>query len=176
MMNKGRTKAGIVILAVLCSVSIVKGVQAETYEYDELNRLKKVTYDTGKIITYEYDANGNIKNIQSSTQDTSGNDDTTTDETGGNENDDSSGKNENDDSNSGDEDDDATGGNENNQEQNGTEGIEPEQGQSGTSGATSNQNQNGLSQNPLPNNSVNQQQQDIITKKNGNCSEPFKQR
>lgn len=34
---------------------------AETYEYDELNRVTKVIYDDKSYITYEYDANGNIE-------------------------------------------------------------------------------------------------------------------
>ncbi|MBQ5676774.1 MAG: RHS repeat protein, partial [Lachnospiraceae bacterium] len=42
----------------------MKGVRAENFEYDKLNRLKKVVYDTGEILTYEYDANGNIKSVQ----------------------------------------------------------------------------------------------------------------
>lgn len=33
---------------------------AVTYEYDDLNRLKQVTYDNGKAIVYEYDEVGNI--------------------------------------------------------------------------------------------------------------------
>lgn len=35
--------------------------KAETYEYDELNRVTKVIYDDQSYTTYEYDANGNIK-------------------------------------------------------------------------------------------------------------------
>lgn len=37
---------------------------AETYEYDNLNRVTKVTYDDGSYVTYEYDKNGNITNIE----------------------------------------------------------------------------------------------------------------
>ncbi len=36
-------------------------VQADTYTYDELNRLKSVTYEDGSKVEYEYDANGNMK-------------------------------------------------------------------------------------------------------------------
>lgn len=44
------------------SVSVI-GVSAHagtvSYTYDELGRLKTVTYSTGVTITYSYDANGN---------------------------------------------------------------------------------------------------------------------
>ena len=36
-------------------------VQADTYEYDDLNRVTKVIYDDQSYTVYEYDANGNIK-------------------------------------------------------------------------------------------------------------------
>lgn len=32
---------------------------AVTYEYDDLGRLKKVIYDDGSHVTYQYDAAGN---------------------------------------------------------------------------------------------------------------------
>jgi YD repeat-containing protein len=32
---------------------------AITYEYDELGRVTKVTYDDGKYVQYQYDAAGN---------------------------------------------------------------------------------------------------------------------
>ena len=35
-------------------------VRAEKYEYDELNRIKKVIYDDGSYVEYTYDKNGNI--------------------------------------------------------------------------------------------------------------------
>ena len=35
-------------------------VDAETYEYDDLNRLTKIIYDDGSVVTYSYDKNGNI--------------------------------------------------------------------------------------------------------------------
>ena len=52
----------------LCSICLVSGllitssihVRAEEYEYDDLNRVTKVTYEDGSFVTYEYDANGNI--------------------------------------------------------------------------------------------------------------------
>jgi YD repeat-containing protein len=38
---------------------------AITYEYDELNRLKRVIYDNGASIVYEYDTAGNIVSVLS---------------------------------------------------------------------------------------------------------------
>lgn len=73
MAGKRKKAAGIIGLALLCSISIVKGVQAEeTYVYDKLNRLKKVTYDTGDVLTYQYDANGNIKSVERTKEDSNG--------------------------------------------------------------------------------------------------------
>lgn len=63
LITKRGKAAGITMLAVLCSLNIVIGVKAETYEYDNLKRLKKMTYDTGEIVIYEYDANGNMKSV-----------------------------------------------------------------------------------------------------------------
>ena len=74
MGNKRRKATGMILLAMLCSVGFVKGVNAETYEYDKLNRLIKVVYDTGEILTYEYDANGNIKSVQRTNKDGTGTD------------------------------------------------------------------------------------------------------
>lgn len=52
------------IVLFLCIVSLLVGIpltaRAETYAYDSLNRLKKVTYDNGSYVSYEYDKNGNI--------------------------------------------------------------------------------------------------------------------
>lgn len=48
-------------IAVFISLmSIACHAYAVTYEYDDLNRLKQVTYDNGKAIVYEYDEVGNI--------------------------------------------------------------------------------------------------------------------
>lgn len=33
---------------------------ADTYEYDNLNRLIRIVYDDGKVVTYSYDAAGNV--------------------------------------------------------------------------------------------------------------------
>ena len=41
-------------------VLICMKIQAETYEYDALNRVTKVIYDDQSYTVYKYDANGNI--------------------------------------------------------------------------------------------------------------------
>ena len=41
--------------------------QAETYEYDKLNRITKIIYDDGSITRYVYDKNGNLKSVISET-------------------------------------------------------------------------------------------------------------
>lgn len=38
-----------------------QSVSAQTYEYDDLNRVIKVIYEDESYTVYEYDANGNIK-------------------------------------------------------------------------------------------------------------------
>ena len=52
----------IMLIVVLLSGSPLKA-EAEEYEYDELNRVKKVIYDDGSYVEYTYDKNGNILNI-----------------------------------------------------------------------------------------------------------------
>ena len=42
------------------SVFMMVETKAETYEYDDLNRVTKVIYDDQSFTIYEYDANGNI--------------------------------------------------------------------------------------------------------------------
>ena len=59
----------ILILAAWISVT---QAQATTYTYDDLNRLKTVTYDSGQTVEYNYDAAGNILTTLSSVQDTDG--------------------------------------------------------------------------------------------------------
>lgn len=44
----------------LFSVFMMVETKAETYEYDNLNRVTKVIYDDQSFTIYEYDANGNI--------------------------------------------------------------------------------------------------------------------
>lgn len=56
----------VICLAVLTiSLSVVSADEL-TYEYDELNRLKKVTYENGAVIAYEYDEVGNrmVKSVE----------------------------------------------------------------------------------------------------------------
>ena len=51
----------VVLWAVFLLIFLTPGFSAaDTYEYDELNRLTRVVYDDGKDITYTYDAAGNI--------------------------------------------------------------------------------------------------------------------
>lgn len=49
-------------LLLFCFI-IGSAVQAATYTYDNLNRLTKVEYDNGQVITYSYDAAGNITTV-----------------------------------------------------------------------------------------------------------------
>jgi YD repeat-containing protein len=50
---------GLICLAVLTVFLSVVSADQATYEYDELNRLIKVTYEDGAKITYYYDEAGN---------------------------------------------------------------------------------------------------------------------
>ncbi len=54
------------IAPLVCAVMFLfaSGVSAITYEYDELNRLKKVDYENGASIIYEYDAAGDVTAVQ----------------------------------------------------------------------------------------------------------------
>jgi YD repeat-containing protein len=53
---------GVAILFVChLMLATVSPVWADTYEYDDLNRLTKIIYDSGDYIKYEYDTAGNIK-------------------------------------------------------------------------------------------------------------------
>lgn len=63
-MNK-RKKAGLLGLLVLMMVGVPMRVCADTYEYDEMSRVTKAIYEDGSYVTYEYDANGNITNVES---------------------------------------------------------------------------------------------------------------
>ena len=55
------------VLAACAMVSIVMSagtkVHAERYEYDDLNRLIKVSYDDGSYAEYSYDGNGNLLEV-----------------------------------------------------------------------------------------------------------------
>ena len=59
---KRMKKTGYVCL--LCLSLYISGLHAdaEEYEYDDFNRVIKVTYEDGSYVTYEYDSNGNIIN------------------------------------------------------------------------------------------------------------------
>lgn len=50
------------IACLLCVFLLCPGIlaYAEEYEYDDLNRVAKVTYDDGSYVEYTYDRNGNI--------------------------------------------------------------------------------------------------------------------
>ena len=58
------------VLASLCLVlTLIVSVQAAqvTYQYDELGRLIKVTYDDGSVIDYSYDPAGNRTQVSTVT-------------------------------------------------------------------------------------------------------------
>ena len=50
------------ILIIILSLSIT--ASAATYKYDDLGRLKEVTYSSGQKIEYTYDARGNILSVK----------------------------------------------------------------------------------------------------------------
>ena len=59
-----RMRQTVCFAATVLSFLLVFGpaeASADTYEYDALNRVTKVTYEDGSSVVYEYDANGNIK-------------------------------------------------------------------------------------------------------------------
>lgn len=47
-----------IVLLIICSIGL-NYIHATTYQYDNLNRLSKVTYDDGTQVVYTYDASGN---------------------------------------------------------------------------------------------------------------------
>lgn len=54
------------VLALCMAVVLVPGISwADTYTYDNLNRLTRVVYSDGRTITYTYDAAGNILKVTS---------------------------------------------------------------------------------------------------------------
>ena len=65
-----------VTIAILCLLALCSYSQStNTYEYDDLNRLKKVTYANGAVVQYEYDNVGNriakhITGVQTTTTQT----------------------------------------------------------------------------------------------------------
>lgn len=48
-----------VAMLLLSFFAAANAAWATSYEYDALNRLKRVTYDNGVVIEYSYDAAGN---------------------------------------------------------------------------------------------------------------------
>jgi hypothetical protein len=58
-------RSGWITLAVCALIFVfARSAWTVTYEYDELNRLKKVNYENGAAIVYECDAAGNITAVQ----------------------------------------------------------------------------------------------------------------
>jgi len=55
------------IFSIIIGLILAIPSYAITYTYDNLNRLKSVEYSSGQIITYSYDAVGNILNITQTT-------------------------------------------------------------------------------------------------------------
>lgn len=53
-----------VVLTFVLLFSTTTIVSAASYTYDELNRLTKVTYEDGTIVSYTYDAAGNILSVK----------------------------------------------------------------------------------------------------------------
>lgn len=58
-MRKGKRIVVMLTCIQIIFASVVTAF-AEEYEYDELNRVTKVTYDDGTYVEYFYDANGNL--------------------------------------------------------------------------------------------------------------------
>lgn len=52
-----RLLASLIVALVLCPAA---DLGAESYTYDQAGRLIQVVYDDGSVITYTYDANGNL--------------------------------------------------------------------------------------------------------------------
>lgn len=62
--SQKRTVIGMLALLSFCFI-INSEVNAETYEYDKLNRLSKVIYEDGSYSEYIYDSNGNMISFKS---------------------------------------------------------------------------------------------------------------
>ena len=59
-MNSNKRLLSVGLIGLLLSVLMPGMSAAETYRYDVLGRLTRVACDTGEVISYTYDANGNI--------------------------------------------------------------------------------------------------------------------
>lgn len=87
----------------VCSVFFAgNNATSKEYKYDSSNKLQQVTYDNGTVVSYEYDADGNITNVsptESATEDdnTGGGTDSGDTDTGGTENTTETAKEESDD-------------------------------------------------------------------------------
>lgn len=54
----------VVVLSSIATIAAGQATAADViYEFDGLGRLVKVTYPTGKVIAYVYDAAGNITSV-----------------------------------------------------------------------------------------------------------------
>ena len=54
-------------LATAVAIFLGQAALAATYEYDELGRVIKVTYDDGSVVEYEYDEAGNRIEVDGTT-------------------------------------------------------------------------------------------------------------
>lgn len=68
-MKTQKRKTAVLTVLMLAILGSAVPVQAEQYVYDDLNRVKTVTYDDGSFVTYTYDANGNIEDIKTYNKD-----------------------------------------------------------------------------------------------------------
>lgn len=67
MWSSKKTKVIMVVLLLFVAgiTTVFAGTKpSKTYEYDALHRLVKAQYSNGKIITYTYDAAGNITSVK----------------------------------------------------------------------------------------------------------------
>lgn len=55
----------LIFITLSFSLSICQEVVTETYEYDDVGRLVKASYDNSSEINYSYDPSGNIINLES---------------------------------------------------------------------------------------------------------------
>ena len=60
MRQKNNPMMRIAVLGTALVIALTQQTEAESYEYDSLNRVTKVIYEDGSYVTYQYDAAGNI--------------------------------------------------------------------------------------------------------------------